>query len=723
MAAMILIICFGVYSYQNYKKELIEKEEKQLLTMAETIGVSLVNTIELELDSIDLYFTALESDEQAAADSFVTVAADTYRENKGSLYDAVACFDGEGKLIFQQGSMDVDDQRIPESYHAVITGKKIQTDGWYQMFVSKRVAWKKKQYTVVFAMNLNDIYQRIVEPVRIGDGGYSVVKDRNQAIIMHHAKDQIGMDAYEGRSKRYPQLDLTNLYNWVWRQQNEPEGYDMIHSYVWDDPELSPVQRIVAYTTIELPGEKWIVNSTLPFEELQGPLQLMLVRLCGMCIVLIGMLSAFFTLMARNILRAENQKKEIAYLKEINKGMELLRHKEEEIQHYQRVQSIGEMSSHIAHEFNNYLTPVMVYGELLEHDQSISPENQNMVREIVKSANQAANLSRKLLDFSRADSPAALTTINLTQEIREAAKVICQLAPRNISVQVELPREDCQVWGRSGMVEHILMNLCNNAFHAMEQGGGTLTIRLADSTGPNREGSWFCLTVRDTGCGISKDAMGQIFEPFYTTKRSGKGTGLGLSVIHNIMTVVGGEIRVESEVGSGTCFFLYFPAQQVQAVDAETKQTARRKKGKQRIVIVDDDQAMLDSVGALFRSAGYQVECYDHPAVVISKIQNKKDYCDILLTDYAMPSMNGMELAELIRKLNPGIFLLLMSGQEDARFEWYLKNRIIDDFILKTEIKACIMKQLQTDYKTDRRTEDGHKYSEKDTDGTTGSRE
>ena len=693
--ALVLTLWFGAHSYQNYKKETIEHEEKQLLTMAQTIGISLVDYVKLELDSLDIYVSAMESEQEVRLNQemtdarFVGAVAERYQKQKNHLYDAVVCFDQEGNLISQTGSMDVSSQWIPDEHTAVICGKKICMDGWYQMFISRKMVWNHKLYTMIFAMNLNEIYKQIVEPVRIGNGGYSVVKDENLSIIMHHAKDQIGMDAVFDRSKRYPQLNLTDLKEWIQMQKVQPEGYRIIRSYIWDDPELSSVQRIVAYTTISLPGEKWIVNSTLPYEELENPLQKMLYRLMGMCALFLGLLGSFLVVFTRGLVRTEGQRKEIEYLKEINAGMELLRHKEEEIQHYQRIQSIGQMSSHIAHEFNNYLTPVMVYGELLEGDESISPENKELVRGILKSAEQAAGLSRKLLDFSRVDSSVVLTPVDLTQDVRGAGKMIEQLAPQKISCQVEVPEEPCMVMGQKGMMEHILMNLSNNAFHAMEKDGGTLHISLT------KKDDQALLSVADSGCGISKDAMDKIFEPFYTTKRSGKGTGLGLSVIRTIMTAVGGRIEIQSEVGKGTCFLLGFPLYQARdekhSGKMEVDEINGRSHRKTRIVIADDDRMMLDSVSMLLKRAGYVVECYDHPAAVVSKIQNKKDYCDLIITDYSMPSMNGIELAELVRKLNPDIRLILMSGMDDVRFEWYLKNRMIDAFILKVDLAERLL--------------------------------
>lgn len=485
----------------------------------------------------------------------------------------------------------------------------------------------------------------------------------------------------------------------------------MIHSYVWDDPELMPEDRIVAYTTIELPGETWIVNSTIPYKEIEGPLRLMLQRLMGICLVFIGFLSVLIMIITRDLVRFRSQKKEIHYLREINAGMELLRHKEEELQHYQRVQTIGQMSSQIAHEFNNYLTPVMVYAELLESDERIGEENQNLVQGILKSTNQAADLSRKLLDFSRQETSVLLRTVCITDDVKAALQIIRQLVPQNISVAEDLDEQKRYIQGQKGMIGHLLMNLCNNAFHAMEEEGGTLTVRLALACAQDysagipiygtedfSDGSWIVLSVRDTGCGIDKEVLDKIFDPFYTTKGQGKGTGLGLSVIHNLVKAANGVIRVATKPGMGSCFSLLFPAlpegKEKIKENRETEEIKERQAAKERgitphicrVVVVDDEPEMLRSLERMAKSLGCTCEGFQHPATVISKIQKHPDYCDLILTDYSMPYMSGVELCELVRKLNPHIRLVLTSGVEDMRFSWYLKNAFIDEFILKSDL-------------------------------------
>lgn len=699
MLATAMILYFACFSYLSYRKELIHTEQEQLLTMAETVGKSLVSFVDQELDSMELYFSLLESGYDINRQEFsrVTQACAAFLEKNQNLYEAMGCFDSQGNLLFSLGDLNYEFESKAQTNHASICGKTLGENGWYEMFLSRQISWGKSGYTLVYAMNLNKLHAKIVAPVKIGKGGYSVVKDSSLSIIMHHAPSQIGMDAIYDRNRLYPQLDLTDLTAWIDLQRSQPAGYGIIQSYVWDDPSLPSEKRIVAYTTIQLPGEEWIVNSTLPFQELNDPLRQMIVRLAAMSLMSLTILGIVVFIMTHSIMREENQKKEINYLKEINEGMVLLRQKDEEIQHYQKIQSIGLMSSHIAHEFNNYLTPVMVYGEILESDSALSPENQELIKGILNSVNQAAGLSRRLLDFSRQDTGIALTVINLTSSITEAADMIRQLAPESIRVETHFPEAPIFVRGRKDMAEHILLNLSNNAFHAMEGTGGTLSLCLSltePSSTDNQGQPTALLTVTDTGCGISQEAMDKIFEPFYTTKRSGKGTGLGLSVIRNIMISVGGQIHIDSQPGKGTTFFLYFPV----VTEELSQDESYGKKPVKELVIVDDDSALLSSLSSMLKkhpaTQNMKIKVFSHPAAFLSRLQKGDLNCDAVLTDYSMPSLNGLELCQLVKKQCPEIRLFLMSGISDNQFDWYVKNQFLEAFILKSELSDRLTELL-----------------------------
>lgn len=544
------------------------------------------------------------------------------------------------------------------------------------MHIRKEIDTEDGVYQLCFAMNLEALYKDSVAKVKIGKNGYSVVKDQNMYIIMHHAKDQIGLDAIYDRERLYPELDYSSMYAWLTRQEEEESGVGVIDSYDWADEEHPKVQRVAAFKAIYIQGERWIVNSTIPLTELSVPLDDMMMTMSGIVFVYIMLLGIIMIYVLRTRFQAVTQKKEISYLQEINQGMETVARKNEEIRHYQRIQSLGMMSSHIAHEFNNYLTPVMIYAELLENDESISAENKEMIHEMLVSVDRASDLSKQLLAFARQDTGVRLERLNFTEEVRHAAGIVEQLAPAVITVHTDITEMPFYILGRKGMAEHILMNLCKNAFQAMEK---TEREELAiELTGGHEK---LVLRVRDTGCGISEDAQQKIFEPFYTTKGSRHGTGLGLSVVRNILGSIGGTIRVESTLGEGTCFIMEIPL--CEEGDADSP---KRLKPISRIAFVVREERQK-TWKAVVRSSEKTIDFYGHPAALIDRIQKTPAAYELVIAEYTLPTMNGIELCEVIRRLNPEIRLILLVKQGGADYEWYLNNGMIDRFILTSDFE------------------------------------
>ncbi len=653
------VLFLDIRYYRKNRDRMIQSEQKQLLTMAETVGGSLKNAVEYELEKIDYYFLLNTDISPADAEAM----AEAYVQGNSTLYT----------------SFDLELTDRTETADAEITGKRPAESGWYEMFIRKPVPLREGTAVITFHMDLNEIYQRIVAPVKIGEGGYSVVKDRDLAIIMHHARNQIGMDAIYDRRVQYPQLDLTSLQEWLDLQLQQDNGVSIIDSYVWDDPDLKPVRRIVAFTTIRIRQEEWIVNSTLPMKELDQPLNDMLLMILTMTGVYFLIAAIVISLLNRYMIRTEAQRKEISYLKEINQGMEAVAKQNDEIRHYQRIESLGMMASHIAHEFNNYLTPVMVYAELLEGDPDLSEESKGMVREIMNSTERAADLSRELLDFSRQDSGARQEPVGLRAETEEAVSVVRQLAPRTFTVTDDIMENEVTVMGRHGMMQHILLNLARNAFQAMEnsvQKNLTVSLKRADGGA--------VLTVSDTGSGISPDALNRIFEPFFTTKGSRQGTGLGLSVIRNIMHSVNGTINVSSEPGKGTCFTLFFPEY------TENKEPIREK--EYRIVCIDNDEAMIRRLSKTVKNfSSCRIDWLTDEMPFISRLQKDPYSCDTVIAGYTLKHMNGIELLEIIRRLNPSVQVILISDGTDTDLQWYLNNRIIDRIILRSDLERELL--------------------------------
>ena len=778
-----IVALSGFRYYQNYRRQAISMEESQLLTIAGIVGDNLDSYLEQKIHQIDLIYRSEGMPEDWVRIDSLTERTNFFLKENENLYNWVTVTAPDGSVtryapgqsmmvtkIGRGKATDSSDARTDEAqsarvsdasatateqgghpttggsigtpdvdsesavsteanaeneHPARITGKKISpVTGWYEMYIGKEIDTKEGRYQLCFAMNLEALYKNSVAKVKIGKNGYSVVKD------------QIGLDALYDRERLYPELNYSSMHAWLEKQASEDSGTGVIDTYDWADETHPRLQRVVAFRAIYIQGERWIVNSTIPVTELSTPLDDMMMTMIGIVFVYIMLLGIIVVFVLQSHFQAAATEKEIAYLKEINRGMETVARKNEEIRHYQRIQSLGMMSSHIAHEFNNYLTPVMIYAELLENDESISAENKEMIHEMLVSVDRASDLSKQLLAFARQDTGVRLERLNFTEEVRHAAGIVEQLAPSAITVHTDIPEEPLYILGRKSMAEHILMNLCKNAFQAMEKteqkelgielatevavasadrtgsaaGSGNVAAGASSANG-SVAGHRLVLRVRDTGCGISEDAQQKIFEPFYTTKGSRHGTGLGLSVVRNILSSIGGTIRVESTLGEGTCFSMEIPlceegdgeenarpasdrgVEGTHGQDTEDHrgidESARSPKGQKPIakiafVVREERQKTWRS---LARSSDKAIDFYGHPAALIDRIQKDPAAYDMIITAYQLPTMNGIELCEIIRRLNPGIRLVLVAKQGGADYEWYLNNGMIDRFILTSEFE------------------------------------
>ncbi len=689
-AALLLLLSLtmvftGFRFYHHYRDQVIATEESQLLTIAGIIGNNLNTYLEEKLEEIDLFY-AEEASPAAENPSEILENKTAYflTENQ-DLYNWIRVTEANGRCLRytpgeetaqEDAEAPANSTNIEDPYPtARITGKEISDQtGWYELYIQKDVSLGNDSCTLTFAMNLETLYQKIVAPVKVGRDGYSSVKDQNMYIIMHHAKDQIGLEALDDRSRKYPDLDLSSMTAWIQRQETDASGTGVVDTYVWDDPNLAKVQRVVAFQSIYIQGERWIINSTIPVRELSGPLDSMMRMLTSTASLYVLLLIIITITLLKNRFLAETQQKEIAHLKALNQGMEMLAKKNNEIRHYQRIQSLGMMASHIAHEFNNYLTPVLIYAELLENDPNISSENQEMIHEITASVDKASNLSRELLAFSRQDTGVRLELLNFTEEVENAVSLVQQLAPSAITVKAVLPKVPCYILGRKRMAEHILLNLSKNAFQAMEK---TEQKELCIQMEVLNEDT-LRLQVSDTGCGISDDALQKIFEPFYTTKGSRQGTGLGLSVVQNIISSVGGSIRVESTLQQGSRFILDIPQSR-----AETAGDGRKRLHQVKKIAIVSGRIRKTAFPKTRKTLAFFV----HPAALIDQFRKDPSAYDLVIAEYTLPTMNGIDLCEVVRRINPETRLILISEQSGADFEWYLNNGMIDRFMLTADFE------------------------------------
>lgn len=343
---------------------------------------------------------------------------------------------------------------------------------------------------------------------------------------------------------------------------------------------------------------------------------------------------------------------------------------EEQLRHAQKMEAVGLLAGGISHDFNNILTAIIGYGEVLREELAEGGELREQADMILASAYSAAKLIRGLLTFSRKQvmHPVA---VDLNEIINNVERLLSRLIGEDIEIQVKLPaQEELIVLGDSTQIEQVLMNLATNAKDAMPAGGNlNISTQLVDldyefikSHGYGKAGKYALLSISDTGAGMDENTRQQIFEPFFTTKEVGKGTGLGLSVVYGIIKQHEGYIDVYSEPEKGSCFKIYLPVIREKVMLEAPKAFFPSESGMETVLLAEDDADVRKLIKSVLERFGYKViEAVDGKEAV-RLFKEKQESIQLLLFDIIMPKKNGIEAYEAIRKIKPDIKNLFMSG-------------------------------------------------------------
>ncbi len=342
---------------------------------------------------------------------------------------------------------------------------------------------------------------------------------------------------------------------------------------------------------------------------------------------------------------------------------------ENQLRQAHRMGAVGRLAGGVAHDFNNILTVIMGYSELASFRLGSAHEVSRHLIEIKLAAERAASLTRQLLAFSR-QQVLYPRILDLNAVVNNLTQMLLRMIGEDISLSFK-PGATGYIKADHGQIEQILMNLVVNSRDAMPQGGVIaietssidLTDGYVDSHLSVRPGRYVLLSVSDTGCGMDEKTVSQIFEPFFTTKGPGQGTGLGLSTVYGIVKQSEGYIWVYSEVGRGTTFKLYFPEHQSSAQKpADPAPIVDLVIATETVLVVEDDEALRKLITALLGSSGYKVLEAASGDAALQLAQTSGEHIDLLLTDMLMPVMSGIELSAQLRKTQPQLKILLMSG-------------------------------------------------------------
>lgn len=392
----------------------------------------------------------------------------------------------------------------------------------------------------------------------------------------------------------------------------------------------------------------------------------------------------------RNVIAAQD----LSELKKVEQeSNELMRH----LNQAQRLKIIGTFTSGIAHDMNNILTPILGYSEMLLDDFDEDSIHYQHLLELLKAGERGSDLVQQLLNFSRVndeeEKSGVLIEQNIEDSLQDSINFIKVLIPTNIEIshQIDGPCPSVKLIRNS--FHQILVNFCTNAAHAITKTEGHINIRLFTLTVADNHpiikipGEYLGCSVSDNGIGIATEQLERIFEPFYSTKSRKQGTGLGLSIVYGLVKKNKGFISVESVLNKGTTFHFYFPAAMTIADENEEKieQKSSRsiKAGFGRILYVDDEAAITLLMEKRLCDLGYQVITFNNSPKALFEIEKKPDYFDLIISDFAMPELNGQGLAAKIRSFNQQVPIILVTGNIELLDIEYLQKLNVNTYLPK----------------------------------------
>ena len=381
---------------------------------------------------------------------------------------------------------------------------------------------------------------------------------------------------------------------------------------------------------------------------------------------------------------------------------------EAELRQAQKMEAVGQLAAGVAHDFNNILTVILGNAELLLPmlrpglDEGAADAAKSGLEQVRSAGQRAATLTRRLLAFGRKEMTRA-EVLDPEGVIRDAEELLRRLLREDIAFEVNAAPDTRCIRADAGHVEQIIVNLVLNARDAMPE-GGTLSVRCANADLDEahaavhldaRPGPHVMLVVSDTGIGMSEETTEHIFEPFFTTKPMGKGTGLGLATVYGILRQTGAHISVESELGKGSTFRVYFPAVEDEPANAEEVATAEGSGGDEVILVCEDEEPVRRLTCQVLRTAGYTVLEAENGRHALEVAAGHRGPIHLLLSDVIMPELDGRKLSQEMTRTHPGLQVMFVSGYTDDVLDSEVSRGKGTDFLQKPFTPAALLQRVR----------------------------
>jgi len=400
---------------------------------------------------------------------------------------------------------------------------------------------------------------------------------------------------------------------------------------------------------------------------------------------------------------SDGQLQSVAFINDVTErrlDQEKQKFLEDQLRQAQKMETIGTLAGGIAHDFNNILTPILGYSMILQDRFDPEDRNYGRIQKIAQSAQRASDMVKKILTFSRRNEGDVQPTI-LNDLIYECEILLETRKPDEVTLHIKEAKDDVIIMGDETQVQQVIMNLMTNAYQAFPPfKKGTVTVRVGKAWPSEHEllhstilkkQLYGYVSVEDTGQGMDRETVSRIFEPFYTTKKSGEGTGLGMAIVHGIVTGHNGDVFVTSERVKGTTCRVYFPLSTEQPVE-EVLDPIPLQGQRELIMVVDDEPLNGKFIAEVLEDMNYRYEVYSNSLQALDTYMRKAEDYSLLLTDQTMPQLSGDQLVKAIHEVTPDFPIIMMSGYDkvvdhdnaqDFGVDVYLQKPITPDVLLR----------------------------------------
>lgn len=698
----------GVSIWSKYKTDIIDKQKEQMLVITQTLSDNMEKTINDYIEDLNwLGNLIVYNNKNLHMDELTQKILENYLGNGED--DFVT----NVRLIGEDGNIEWcgQDFSISKSYvdshfedENIAIEQGMGSDNNFYFMVSRKL---ESGQTIELYIDLQKYYKQLIKDIKLGTNGYIVVKNSDGIILMHPEEAQIGKSVIEGREKLYEGVKLDSLKELIEVQNEQEQDVSEYYSYWWLDSSLPRVKKIAAWSHTNLGDQFVVVSAVMDYSDIYDPIlsgfTSIILTAVGVIVIFFGFL-AYFSYLA--IQRRKNRE-EIDYLKNLNHVLEETKRGEEAIAHQQRLQIMGTMTGGIAHEFNNLLTPIMGYSEMLMDTLHPDSEEYDFAQEIFDASDKAKDIIRQIAGLSRKNMETVFSFVAIDKMIKRAMKMIDSVCPSNIKIKVKVELNQEGFLGNATQMNQVLLNLCVNAFHAIgkeQQGELDIAVKRVDreevakktETSVSSElKNYICISVKDNGCGMDKQVLEQIFNPFFTMRLGGQGTGLGLSIVEQIIHSHKGYIIAESIPGKGSTFYVYLPL--LEKNITEVPKHSASKNALLRMMVIDDNGKILRLLERKFKRLGVNITTVTNTEEAREKL--KENAYDVLLIDQnlskASSNDTGISFAMSINAQYPNVIKILMVDQIRKEVIEAKQHGIIDAYCEKPVSDSEIILQIK----------------------------